>query len=123
MAKTKSSTPDVAVKNDMHPEVRGFLERLTGDPAFKKMNPGVQMIDGRLEYVAPPPVKVPRLRDPGGKRRADAVIEVTYQMESLFGALIEFLDPEDGDVDEAVMLALAIRGHDLNSALMASCAC
>jgi hypothetical protein len=88
MAKTKSSMPDVAAKTGIHPAVEGFLERLTGDPDFKRMNPGVKFVDGKFVDVPVDPPKVVPLPDPGGKRRDRAMTEVTCQLEAIFNGLI-----------------------------------
>src|ERR1700694_1081059 len=94
MAKTKSSTPDVAAKTGIHPAVEGFLERLTGDPDFKRMNPGVKFVDGKFVDVPVDPPKAVPLPDPGGKRRDRAMAEVTCQLEAIFNELIALSQAE-----------------------------
>jgi hypothetical protein len=130
MAKTKSSTPDVAAKSGIHPEVQGFLERLTSDPEFKRRNPGTRFVDGKFVDVPVDHPEVVALPDPGGKRREKAMTDASAHMLAVSEALVVFAAMECGEVpplanfDQAcisnIVKALAIRSRDLNSAMFAA---
>ena len=128
MANAKSSTSQVAPVSSAKPS---FLEILTNDPEFKKMNPNVRFVDGRLEHVAPkPPQKVVPLPDPGGKRREKAMTDAAEHMLAVSDGLVIFTLMESGQIETLehfshglnidIVQALAIRLRNLNSALLAT---
>jgi hypothetical protein len=146
MAKTKSNKPqskrstkrrtsppkdvtNAAPKNGTNEErVDAFMTRLFNDPATKALNPGLKWVNGRFESEPDKP-RAP-LVDLGGKRRDKAITEATWQMAGIFNAQIALLRMERGDIamwpkfDEAslpdIVRSLAVRGHDLNEALISA---
>jgi hypothetical protein len=123
----KSSNPQVAPQS-----ANDFLQRLTSDPEFRRMNPNVRFIDGRLEHVAPkPPKKVVPLPDPVGKRHKEAIDEAvsvaTHHLLSILNVLPALVamdcgeepTPESLPVSDwsDVIMALVVRSRDVTSAM------